>query len=116
MKEKPKPDKKDVAHKAAKIVLSGIPWLGGPVAELFNTVIIPPLEKRRNKWIESIAEGLKELEEKVDDFKIENLKDNEMFITTVMHAKQVAIRNHQKEKLAALRNAVLNAGLPNPPE
>lgn len=39
-----------------------------------------------------------------------------MFITTVMHASQTAIRNYQEEKLEALRNAVLNASLPNPPE
>ena len=114
--EKPKPTKGDAAHKAAKIALSGIPWIGGPIAELFNTVIAPPLAKRRDKWLESIYEGLKTLEEKVKGFKIENLKDNEMFVTTVMHATQVAIRNHQKEKLEALRNAVLNAASPNAPE
>lgn len=113
---KPKPTKGDVAHKAAKIVLSGIPFAGGPVAELFNAVIIPPLEKRRNEWLESLYEGLKELEEKVEGFKIVNLKDNEMFITTVMHATQVAVRNHQKEKLEALRAAVLNSITPNAPE
>jgi hypothetical protein len=33
-----------------------------------------------------------------------------------MHASQAALRNSQKEKLTALRNAVLNAALPNPPE
>jgi hypothetical protein len=33
-----------------------------------------------------------------------------------MHASQVAIRNHQKEKLEALRNAVLNAALSNAPD
>ena len=33
-----------------------------------------------------------------------------------MQATQIVIRNHNKEKLDALRNAVLNAALPNPPE
>ena len=33
-----------------------------------------------------------------------------------MHASQSAIRNHQKEKMEALRNAVLNAALPNAPD
>ena len=116
MKEKPKKSKGDVVHKAAKIVLSGIPWVGGPVAELFNTVIAPPIAKRRDKWLESIYKGLKMLEEKVKGFSIESLAENEMFITTVMHATQVAIRNHQKEKLEALRNAVLNAASSNAPE
>ncbi|MBA7704693.1 hypothetical protein ES703_113511 [subsurface metagenome] len=116
MKEKPKKSKGDVVHKAAKIVLSGIPWVGGPVAELFNIVIAPPIAKRRDKWLESIYKGLKMLEEKVKGFSIESLAENEMFITTVMHATQVAIRSHRKEKLEALRNAVLNAASSNAPE
>lgn len=33
-----------------------------------------------------------------------------------MHASQTAIRNHQADKLDALRNAVLNAALPNAPD
>lgn len=116
MKGKPKLNKSDIAHKIVKAGLSAIPLAGGPAAELFNAIISPPLAKRRDKWIESIAEGLKELEEKIDGFKIESLQNNEMFITTVMHATQVAIRNHQKEKLEALRNAVLNSTSPNAPE
>ena len=116
MKEKPKKSKGDVVHKAAKIVLSGIPWVGGPVAELFNIVIAPPIAKRLDKWLESIYEELKMLEEKVKGFSIESLAENEMFITTVMHATQVAIRNHQKEKLEALRAAVLNSTSSNAPE
>src|SRR3989338_4766599 len=33
-----------------------------------------------------------------------------------MHATQVAIRNSQEEKRNALRNAIINAALPDPPE
>ena len=38
-----------------------------------------------------------------------------MFITTILQASQAAIRNHQEEKLEALRNAVLNSALPGAP-
>lgn len=114
--KRPKATRGDTAHTLAKAGLSSIPVVGGPAAELFSAIIIPPLTKRRDEWVESIAKGLKELEEKVEELKIENLSQNEMFVTTVMHATQAAIRNHQKEKLGALRNAVLNAALPNPPE
>jgi hypothetical protein len=85
-------------------------------AELLSTIITPPLEKRRDAWIESIAIALKNLEEKVDGFSFENLSQNEMFVTTVMYASQIAIRNHQQEKLEALRNAVLNTALSRTPE
>lgn len=116
MKEKPKSSAGDIAHKIVKAGLFAVPLAGGPAAELFNAIITPPLVKRRDKWIESIAEGLKQLQEKVEGFNIENLSENEMFITTVMNATQSALRNHQKEKLEALKNAVLNASAPNPPE
>ena len=114
--EKPKTGPGDIAHIVVKAGLSAIPIVGGPAAELFSTVIVPPLSRRRDEWVESIAEGLKVLEEKVGGFKVESLSRNEMFITTVMHASQSAIRNHQKEKMEALRNAVLNAALPNAPD
>jgi len=114
--EKLEPRVEDVGHTVAKAIISAVPYVGGPAAELFSFLIVPPLQRRRDEWMKSIADGLRELQAKVEGFNIENLQDNEMFVTTVMHASQAAIRNHQKEKLEALRNAVLNAALPNPPE
>lgn len=111
MREKPKPTSGDTTHTVIKVGLSTIPLLGGPAAEIFAAVVTPPLTKRRDEWVESIANELKKLEEKVDGFKIENLAKNEVFITTVMQATQSAIRNHQQEKLEALRNAVINTAL-----
>lgn len=112
----PKPNVGDLAHTGVKAALSAIPVLGSSAAEIFSSIITPPLSKRRDEWVQSIAKKLIILEEKVDGFKIENLSQNQMFITTVLHASQVAIRNHQKEKLEALRNAILNAALPTAPE
>jgi len=116
MIEKPKQSAGDAGHALAKGVIGAISIAGALASEIFNLVIAPPLTKRRDEWMNSIAEGLKELEEKVEGFKIEELSKNEIFITTVMQASQAAVRNHQKEKLEALRNAVLNAALPNAPE
>ena len=106
----------DIAYGIVKAGISGIPVIGGPATEIFSLIIVPPLSKRRDKWIEEIAEGLKKLEENVDEFKIERLAENDSFITAVTYATQVAIRNHQKEKLEALRNAVLNSALASSPE
>lgn len=113
---KPEREAGDIAYTIAKVGLSTVPVIGGPAAEIFSAIVLPPLSRRRDEWIESIARGLKALGERVDDFKIEALSDNQMFVTTVMYASQAAIRNHQKQKLEALRNAVLNAALPNAPE
>lgn len=114
--KKPKRKARDVAHTLARAGIAAIPVVGGSANELLSLVLAPSLEKRRDRWLESIAEALKELEEKVEGFKIENLQEDESFVSTVMHATQVALRTHQKEKLQALRNAVLNATLPNAPE
>lgn len=114
--EKPKQTAGDVAIAVARGVISGVPIAGGVASEVFNLIVTPPLSRRRDEWIESIVAGLKDLQEKVEGFKIEDLSKNDVFITTVMHASQAAVRNHQKEKLDALRNAALNAALPTAPE
>lgn len=106
----------DTAHALIKAVLSVVPSIGGPAVEFFNAIVASPLSQRRDEWIQSIAKGLRNLEGKVEGYSIENLSKNDSFITTVLHATSVAIRNHQKEKLEALRNAVINSALPNPPE
>jgi hypothetical protein len=114
--EMPRKSAGDVAHALVKAGISAIPIAGAPAAEIFALIVAPPYERRRDEWIQSVGNGLKELAEKIEGFKIEELSQNETFITTVTHASQAAIRNHQKEKLDALRNAVLNAALPNPPQ
>jgi hypothetical protein len=92
--EPPKAEAKDFAYAILKGAIATIPIAG----------------------VNSIAQGLVELQEKLEWFKLENLPENETFITTILHATQSALRNHQAEKLEALRNAVLNSALPNPPE
>jgi hypothetical protein len=118
MSEHKKPEKTtgDVVHGLVKAGISQIPIVGAPTAEIFTLIVAPPYERRRDEWVESIGIGLKELAEKVDGLRLEELSQNDIFITTATHATQAAIRNHQKEKLEALRNAVLNAALPNAPE
>lgn len=111
VRKKPKRGVGDLGHTIAKAGISAVPIIGAPAAEIFSLVIVPPLSKRRDKWIKYIAEGLEKLKKEVKGFKIEELSKNPMFITTVMYATQTAILNHQKEKLKALRNAVLNAAL-----
>jgi hypothetical protein len=95
--------------------LGAIPIAGSAAVELFSSLITPPLESRRNIWMQEIANRITSLEkEKVID--ISKLSKNDNFITIMMHASQIAIRNHANEKLNALRNAVLNSALPAPPE
>ncbi len=77
--------------------------------EIFNAIVKSPIEKRKQEWVESITAGLIELEKKVESFSIDELKNNEVFISVLLEASQIAIKNHQKEKLNALKNGVLNS-------
>ena len=112
----PKREASDVLHTLAKAGIAALPLAGGSLNELLSLVLVPSLEKRRDKWLDDMAEAFRVLEAKVEDFKVENLRGNEAFVSVVMHSSQIALRNHQKEKLEALRNAVLNAALPDAAE
>lgn len=110
----PKQSKGDVAHALAKAGLSIIPIVGSPAAELFQLIIQPPLEKRRGEFMTQVGEKLQELEAK--GIKLEELQKNEEFVSTVMHASQIALRTHQEAKLVALRNAIVNVAKGQAPE
>ena len=110
----PKKSSGDYAHTVVKAGLSCVPVIGGPAVELFQNVIQPPLEKRRNEWMRQVGEKLQDIEKQGQ--KLEDLQNNEVFISAVMHASQLALRTHEKEKLDALRNAVLNIAKGQGPE
>lgn len=98
---KPKPKGSDAIYALVKGAVSAIPLAGGAVSELFGLYVASPLQKRQEKWLESLLEKIKELEKKSARFSIENLQKNEVFISSLLQATQIAIRNHQEEKLKA---------------
>jgi hypothetical protein len=106
----------DGAHRVARAITSAVPLIGGPATELFSTLFTPPLEKRRDEWLEYCLDGLRQLEEQFEGFKIQSLTQNEAFITSFVQATHIAISTHQREKREVLRNAVLNSASPTPPD
>ena len=110
----PSRSKGDAAHALTKAGLSAIPVVGGPAVELFQYVVQPPLEKRREAWMAEVGEKLRDLEAK--GLRLEDLQNNEQFVSAVMYASQVALRTHQTGKLAALRNAIVNVAKGQAPE
>jgi hypothetical protein len=109
-------DAKDLGMASVKGLLSNIPLIGGSAGEVFGLAIATSLARRRDDWLESVALRLLKLQVKVDGFTVERLGDDEQFVSTVMQATAAAVRTHQKEKLEALRNAVLNTALRIPIE
>jgi hypothetical protein len=101
-------------HRATRIALGFVPGVGGALVEVFNSAIESPLTKRRWETMVQIGEVINDLlERKV--VTEEDLHENEAFISTVAEVCAISLRNHQKEKLEALRNAVRNSALPSCP-
>ncbi len=101
----------DDIHALTKGTISCIPAAGGLLAEFFSLVVTPSLDRRRQEWMTQVAQGLTELRNRVDAFSWETLREDEHFIDVLLHASQIALRNHQAEKLVALQNAVCNTAL-----
>ena len=106
----------DVAREVGRAVVSLVPAAGGPLQVVFENFFASPLERRKEAWLQRLADAVKEVEARVTELTPEKLAKNEAFVTVAMHASQIALRNHQEAKIEALRNAVLNAALPNSPQ
>jgi hypothetical protein len=115
-REIPQPSIWDGVLEAAKAGTSSlVPGYGGFLAQVFLSTIPTPLSRREREFFESLNERLEKLEER-GDITTEELAKNDVFITAALQAYQMAMRNHQSEKLGALRNAVLNSALPGAPD
>jgi hypothetical protein len=101
----------DVVHSVVNAGLGSVPIVGSFASELFNMVLTAPVEKRKEEWMIKIFNSLQDVQDKVEGFQIENLANDEKFISVMTRASQLAILNHQQEKLQALHNAILNSAL-----
>ena len=98
----------DKAHRLVRASLGLLPIGSGTAVELFSALITPPLEQRKHKWMIDVTEAIQALE-KQQLVELSNLFEDEEFITLLVHASSIAIKNHREEKLTALKNAVINS-------
>jgi hypothetical protein len=110
----PQPTFEDAAYASRKGLVSMIPFVGGVGAELVG-LLTSPVAQRRDAWLEDLERRLHDLEGRVDGFRFDDLGQNEQFVSATLQATQAALRTHQKEKLAALRNAVMNVAVAKAP-
>lgn len=106
--EPPKAEASDKALAVVRAATGSIPFAGNAVNELMPLFFTTPLEKRRQAWMNQIAEALFELENN-QGINLDQLQSDERFISVLVQASQVAMRNHQQEKIQALRYAVSNS-------
>ncbi|MFO7656665.1 MAG: hypothetical protein R6W78_06325 [Bacteroidales bacterium] len=110
-----KDQKKNIAYSIAKAGLGLIPIAGAAASELLQLLVTPPLEKRREKWMEEIGNKIRNLESnhQVD---LESLQNNQIFLDVVLQTTQQALKTSQKEKLDYYKNAILNTAIGEHPE
>lgn len=110
--EKRESERSEALHTTAKIVSGLLPG-GGSVYELFTAIVKPLHEKRREDWVREVTLQLHKLENE-GRINMEQLSENEEFITVITKATILAQQTHQEEKIEALRNVVLNFATKNP--
>lgn len=106
--EIPKSNKLDKTHTGIKILLNLVPLGGGSLAEIFNVIIAPPIEKRRDEWYLEILVALEKLEKENKGI-VNKLINNEEFCSLLISATLSAYKTHIKEKRVILKNALINS-------
>lgn len=103
----PNEEKKDKIYNTLKAIVSDVPIVGGTVSELLFSFFSKPVDKRREKWFNDLAETIINLEENAKG--INDIVNSDIFITTVLKTTEIAIKTHQEEKLEYLKNIVKNS-------
>jgi hypothetical protein len=93
----------DTVHAIGSAALQMVPVIGSAAVDLLKHVIAPPLERRRDTWMQTVAEALKK-----HDVAFEDLGDRDELLDAFLQASTAAIKTSSDEKRTALRNAVLN--------
>ncbi len=112
----PQPSDADAVHAAARGLISLIPLVGSPIDELLSLVLAPSVSRRRDDWLKELADVVEETKRRMDGFKIEDLAQNEAFVSATIQATRIAAGTHKEEKRKILRNALLNIALGTGPD
>jgi hypothetical protein len=104
----PEPSEADTAQAIARAGIAAIPLVGGSINQLLALVLAPAVARRRDELLKELADALDQMEKKVEGFKVENLAENEAFVSATIQATLIAIGTHKQEKREYLRNALLN--------
>ena len=93
-----------------KIILGFVPGVGSALAEIaghFNN----NLARRQEFWMVQVSEAINVLQKR-SGLTVDQLMNNEAFTSFLLQATPIALRNHQKEKISTLKNALASVGNP----
>jgi hypothetical protein len=102
----PTDPKIEAAAALLKGAVSAIPVVGGVLAEV-GDLYLNPLEKRKQRWIAEVSLAVEEIKKRFSVLP-ESLQSDERFISFLYQATMLALKNHQREKINALRIALVS--------
>jgi hypothetical protein len=88
--------------------IATIPVGGGALQILFDEVLQPNFDKRRDEWLRRLAEVLEEIRTRMEGFDPASLESNEQFVSAVSQATRIAMGTHRQEKLEMLKDSLVN--------
>lgn len=84
---------------------------GKPIFDFLNSAFRSLINGRQERWNQIVAEALVEIRDSAGEPGADKALASEHFLTVVTEATLIACRNHDEEKIRALRNAVLHTAL-----
>jgi hypothetical protein len=100
----------EAAAALLKGAVSAIPFAGGVISEVGN-LYLNPLEKRKQRWMDEVSRAIEEIHNRFSRLP-ESLESDDAFVSFLYQATILALKNHQREKLEALSNALVSAANP----
>jgi hypothetical protein len=107
---------REIVERTIEVGLNFVPGVGGALAVAFVSAVSWQLNQRREEWLSELAEAVEDLRERIGDASFETLAENSLFVDAVVTTTRAIDHTHQEEKIAALRNAVLNSVAPDAPD
>ena len=98
------PPNENIEHKSQSLIkglAGGIPFAGGLAGESLDLIWKTGYEKRLKEWRKNISNTLSSL---LEQSTISELINNEEFKSLLAESSIIALRNHQEEKLNAIKN------------
>ena len=101
----PTKEARDRVRAAVDAAIATIPYAGGALQILFDEVLQPNFEKRREEWLKKLAEVLQELTDRMKGFDPASLEINDQFVSAVSQATRIAMGTHRQESWRCSRTA-----------
>ena len=113
------PPKKSTGREGTEKTIEGgagkVPLVGSAIAAAFTYAVGYAFNNRMQQWYDDVASAIQELQDREEVLDFDQLADDPVFVDAVVHATRAAQGTHQREKLDALRNGIINSIGPGAP-